>query len=132
MTQPAEQLSSSGRLMTATLLEAARDEREARRRRRLLFGVDLLSDPSWDLLLDLFIASAEERGMSISSACIRAPAPAGTALRCIAHLVDVGLVSRTTDPDDARNLLLVPTNEAVAKLASFFADSERDKKKSAA
>jgi hypothetical protein len=118
--------------MTATLLEAVRNERETRRRRRLLFGVDLLSDPCWDLLLDLFIASAEQGGMSISSACLRAPAPAGTVLRCIAHLDDVGLVSRTADPDDARNLLLVPTDEAIAKLASFFADSERDKKKSAA
>jgi hypothetical protein len=116
----------------ADMLAAARNARDARRRRDNIFGRDLLADPSWDLLLDLFIAHGEGRRMSVASACLGAPAPAGTALRCIAHLADVGLVDRVPDSEDPRGLYLIPTERAVAKLIQFFTRLERDAEKNAA
>jgi hypothetical protein len=118
--------------MAESLLFAARDARDTRRQRDLIFGRDLLADPSWDLLLDIFIASQEGRRMSVASACLGAPVPAGTALRCIAHLTDAGLVRREADSGDPRNFYLVPTEHAVAKLVRFFTRLEQVAEKSAA
>jgi hypothetical protein len=114
------------------LLAAVRNARDIRRRHERIFGQDLLADPGWDLLLDLFIAEAEGRRLSIAAACLAAPVPTGTALRCIAHLADVGLIDRTADPGDHGLFYLVPTGEAAAKLALFLTPPAPDAEKSAA
>lgn len=128
----AAQSSLTGWSGTGSLVEAASAERDTRRQRSLIFGTDLPSDPCWDLLLDLFIASAKGRRMSVAAACLAAPVPEGTALRCIAHLVDVGLVVQAAEPGGPAAPYLVPTAHAVTKLTDFFACLETDAEKSAA
>jgi hypothetical protein len=109
-----------------TLLTAARDAREKRRRRDQVFGGALLAEPCWDLLLDLFIATQEGRRLSITAACLALPVPRGTAERCIAHLADVGLISRETKPGDHGVVYLAPTDQSIAKLSILLGRPGRD------
>lgn len=73
-----------------------------RRTRDDEFGPKLFSDPSWDMLLDLFIAAERGKKVSISSACIASSAPATTALRHLSALVKNGLVRRMISTLDGR------------------------------
>jgi hypothetical protein len=114
------------------LLAAAKSARDARRQRDQIFGRDLLADPCWDLLLDLFIAREEDRRMSIASACLSAPVSADTALRCISHLTDVGLVAGLAGPDESGSRYLVPTDRAAAKLTLYLTRLEQGRETSAA
>ena len=113
-------LTSEGGTETDALLEAARETYETRRMRERIFGTGLFADPSWDILLDLFISKREGRKVTISSACIAASAPTTTATRHISHLVQVGLVKRIPHPSDARSAYLELTPGAEAKLSRLF------------
>jgi hypothetical protein len=116
----------------ADLLAAARTAREARRRRDQVFGDELLAEPCWDLLLDLFIAAKEGRRLSITAAFLALSVARGTTQRCIAHLADVGLLSRESGPGDQGVIYLAPTERAVAKLSLLLARADRDAEMSAA
>jgi hypothetical protein len=116
----------------AGLAAAARDARDALRKRDQVFERDLLADPAWDMLLDMFIAVEEGRRLSVASACMSAPVPTDTALRCIAHLTQVGLVGRRSDPDEPGTVYLAPTERAIGKLTLFFTRPGRGEERSAA
>jgi hypothetical protein len=73
-----------------------------RRRRDSVLAAGLFGEPAWDLLLELFIAEAEGRRLSISHACAAAAAPNTTGIRWIKELESRKLVLREDDPDDAR------------------------------
>ena len=105
---------------TDALLDAAREVYDTRRMRERIFGAGLFADPSWDILLDLFISKREGRKVTISSACIAASAPTTTATRHISHLVQVGLVKRIPHPSDARSAYLELSSTAEAKLSRLF------------
>jgi Fic family protein len=104
----------------AGLLETARAIYDGRRIRERIFGPGLFSDPSWDILLDLYIAQREERKVTVSSACIAASAPTSTATRHIAHLVQVGLAVRIARPEDARSSYLELSARGERKLTQLF------------
>jgi predicted transcriptional regulator len=70
--------------------------------RNRLFPQGLFSDPAWDMVLDLTLASIENRQISISSLCIASNAPTTTALRCIKTLVEFGIIEIASDTKDRR------------------------------
>ena len=74
----------------------------ARRARNEYVPIELLGEPSWDLMLDLFVMQFRGQTVSISSACIASNAPATTALRWIKVLENLGLVERVHCPSDQR------------------------------
>ena len=102
------------------MLAAAAEACAARRRLYALFGRRLFCDPSWDILLELFVSTLEGRKVTVSTACMAACAPTTTALRHIAYLVQEGLVVRRPHPADARSTYLELTGPAVAKLTQYF------------
>jgi hypothetical protein len=104
----------------SSVLAAAADACGARRRLYALFGRRLFCDPSWDILLELFVSTLEGRKVTVSTACMAACAPTTTALRHIAYLVQEGLVVRRPHPADARSTYLELTGPAVAKLSQYF------------
>jgi hypothetical protein len=106
-----------------TALEAAKHEYRMRRQRETIFGPGMFADPSWDLLLDLFIAEAESRRVSVSSACVAAAVPATTALRHVCHLVDKGLLVRSPHPEDRRCTYISLTGLAKAQMMEYFSQS---------
>lgn len=89
-----------------------------RRRRSDLLGLHLFADPSWDMLLDLFVHWAGGVKVSVSSACLASGVPNTTALDHLRKLERTGLVWRSGDPQDRRrtNLCLSErTQEAIRR-----------------
>jgi len=56
------------------------------------------------MLLDLFIADAERRRLTVKSICIASGAPMTTALRHLNWLVDNGYAVRLDHPHDGRSV----------------------------
>jgi len=97
--------------------------RERRRRDARLGGTnDLFGEPSWDMLLDLFIAKARARPVSVSSACIASSTPQSTALRYVGLLEQVGLIRRFKDPHDGRRQYLELTEVGLSEMNAYLAE----------
>lgn len=104
----------------------ARDIYEIRRKRAAIFGnADLFGEPAWDILLDLYIAHADQKPVSVSSACIGSLAPATTGLRWLGVLTDCGLVKRMHDPEDQRRVLVVLSERGLAAMDRYFETAKR-------
>jgi hypothetical protein len=107
----------------STPLQRAKVYYRKRRSRERIFGrSDMFADPAWDILIDLFIAYEEGRGISISSACIASAVPTTTALRWLKLLEEEGHISRTMDPSDARRVNLYLSEATATKVRQFFSD----------
>jgi hypothetical protein len=108
----------------AVFVEMARASYAKRRRRTTIFGdPDLFGEPGWDILLDLYIAHAEGKPVSVSSACIGSAAPPTTGLRWLGVLADQNLVEREHDPHDQRRVLVRLTEKALDAMDEYFAAS---------
>ena len=84
-------------------LMQARTLYSMRRRRDSAFdGHDLLGEPGWDILLDLFIGELEGTRIQVSSVCIDASIPSTTILRWLTRLENSQLVYRAADHIDGR------------------------------
>ncbi len=101
LTQPAHEL---------RLAKLAKLLYDARIKRRKFLDGDLLAEPAWDILLDLYIAHVEGRSLRTSSVCVASNTPPTTALRWIGVLEGQGLIEREDSRDDqrARNVGLTP------------------------
>ncbi|WP_371815547.1 MarR family transcriptional regulator [Erythrobacter sp. JK5] len=105
-------------------LAIARRTYAVRRQRAAIFGSsELFGEPAWDILLDLFIAQAEGKTVSVSSACIGSAAPPTTGLRWLGVLADQGLVLREQDADDQRRVLVRLTERGIAAMEQYFASA---------
>jgi DNA-binding MarR family transcriptional regulator len=104
-------------------VDMARAIYKARRRREREFtGMDLFSDPAWDILLTLVIDEADRRAVSVTSACLAACAPPTTGLRWLDKLELLGLVHREEDPFDRRRSYIRLSHEARCRMARALAD----------
>lgn len=102
-------------------LALARQAYALRRKRGAIFGnPELFGEPAWDILLDLYIAQAEGKSVSVSSACIGSAAPATTGLRWLGVLADEGLIVRENDPEDHRRVLVRLTARGITAMERFF------------
>lgn len=116
----AERCATVASLPPGDLLAAARRLWSTSRIRDRVFGRDLCPNPAWNILLDLFIAGEEGRNVTIKSACSAAGVPQSTALRHIAHLIEVRLARRNQHPSDARSAYLLLTDRGRARLVEFI------------
>lgn len=107
----------------AVAASAARDIYEARRRRDETFAQHrgLFGEPAWDLLLDLYVRSAENRRISIMDGCLGSASPTTTAHRHLGKLERAGLVERRHDPSDGRRQWLVLTGAGFDLMERFLA-----------
>jgi DNA-binding MarR family transcriptional regulator len=78
------------------------------------------AEPTWDILLDLFIADCERRRMTVKSVCIGADVPATTALRHLRWLEEQGLVERLNNPRDARSIHVRLTAAAISAMERYL------------
>ena len=102
------------------MVRAARTAYKARREREKTFGANLFADPAWDLLLYLFLALDDSRGVTVTEACYAAAVPISRALRCVGHLVDRKLILRVANPKDRRAAHLYLTNAGSEKMTAFL------------
>lgn len=105
-----------------SVLEKARTEIRARRRRSLHLDANLLADPAWDMMLDLFVARLERREVYVTSLCIAAAVPNTTALRWIRLLTDRGMFVRRADRSDGRRFYIELSDELSASINAYFRD----------
>ena len=103
------------------LVETARSLYDQRRLRARYFTDGLFAEPTWDMLLDLFIADCERRRISVKSVCIGAHVPTTTALRHLQWLQDHGLVERLRHPRDARSTHVRLTAHALSAMETYLA-----------
>ena len=102
-------------------LALARQAYALRRKRAAIFGnPELFGEPAWDILLDLYIAHADGKPVSVSSACIGSAAPPTTGLRWLGVLAEEGLVVRENDADDHRRVLVRLTRAGITAMERFF------------
>lgn len=73
-----------------------------RQRDRVFDGLNLFGEPAWDILLELVLAQASQKRMSVNEASIASAVPATTALRHINLLNAAGLLVTSSDPLDRR------------------------------
>lgn len=107
-----------------SVLMLAREIYAERRRRRRFFDEDLFGEPSWDILLDLYIASCDDRTVPTTSACIGSNVPPTTALRWLRILEARGLVERQGDNADGRRTFVALSDKGRALMEGFL-DSTR-------
>ncbi|MBI1260773.1 MAG: hypothetical protein GC184_03530 [Rhizobiales bacterium] len=113
---PKEESDSATTESAAALCEWAGRMIKLQSRRDRLFPESLLSDPAWDMLLDLTQAHLSGKQVSVSSLCIASRVPATTALRRIGDLVDSGLACRVRDQCDGRRVFVCITEEGLKRM----------------
>lgn len=92
------------------------------RRRRLrdeYLSEDLLCDPAWDMMLDLYLSERLGREVMVTSLCLASRAPATTALRWIAKLERERLVYRQPTPNDRRSSRMLLTDKGRAAMEGW-------------
>jgi hypothetical protein len=111
---------------THHLLDIAIALYRQRRLRARHFAGSLFAEPTWDMLLDLFIADCERRRITVKSVCIGANVPMTTALRHLRWLHEQGLVERLSHPRDARSTHVRLTAEAIIAMENYLTEIETD------
>lgn len=109
------------------LSRLAIEEYQERRRRSKYFDVDLFGEPAWDMLLDLFVAGAVERRLSVTALCYGSGSSQTTALRWLGVLESKGLVGRSADKLDKRRVWVMLTKQGDLAVRSYLL--ERAKRK---
>lgn len=102
------------------LIEKARHIHNQRRLREEILGNELFGDPGWDLMLDLYIAQASGKRVSVTSAAIGSGKPMSTGLRWVKLLIERGLIIREADPYDGRRSYLRLTPSAYEAMEDFL------------
>ena len=111
---------ASSRITPDALLSFARECDAIRRRRNRHLPADLFGEPTWDILLDLYVATRESRPVPTTSACIGADVPPTTALRWLRILEARGLVEREDDGHDGRRTFVRLTDRGLGAMDDWL------------
>ncbi|MFC0588950.1 MarR family transcriptional regulator [Novosphingobium aquiterrae] len=93
---------------------------KTRLERSSFFDEELLGEPGWDMLLDLFIARSVGREISVTSLCHAARVAQTTGLRWIVNLEAAGLIERVADPSDGRVKNVRMTTVAATRMHNYL------------
>ncbi|GGB55906.1 JAB domain-containing protein [Blastomonas aquatica] len=92
------------------------------RRVELLGHPSLLTNPAWDMLIDLFVHGHAGKRVSTSALCIGSGLPMSNALRLVRKLCDSGIVMREPDPCDGRRNFITLPPQTLEGLNSYFCE----------
>lgn len=92
----------------------------ARTDREQIFKSDVFSDPAWEVLLDLAMAEASGRFVSVTSLCLASGVATTTALRRMDELQDLGLIERFPDGSDRRRTLVRLTEVGRSRMGVYL------------
>ncbi len=98
----------------------ARDEISERQARRAQFGIDLFGEPSWEMLLHLYIAHIEGTPLSTKAVLAASGAPTTTALRHLSVLELERLITRRPSEQDQRVVLVELSERGFRKFQEYF------------
>lgn len=112
-------------LSTPQLHHLAVAEYKSRARRAKFIDTDLLGEPVWDIMLDLFINTLEGHSVSVTSACIASGAPATSGLRYLDLLQRTGFIERLPAKHDKRVKYIALTRQGYLAMANYMVESRR-------
>lgn len=92
----------------------------ARRLREEVLGADLFSDPAWDIILDVYAASARGEKIQISSLSPMSGVPSSTARRWAHKLIKMGFLERERDARDHRLSYIRLSGEGHRRIMVFI------------
>ena len=95
-----------------------------RRLRGEFIQADLLGEPLWDMLLDLFIQNHEGRRISVTGLVAASMAPDTTGLRCVELLCKSDLAIRVKSISDKRVTYIDLTAKAKNSIIKYYAARE--------
>lgn len=114
-----------------TLVALAAKWHTDRERRSQFFDSDLLGEPAWDMLLYLFVRSAEGHQVRKTALCGASGVAHATAMRYISLLQQHGLIVQTRCMTDARVQFVSMTQEGMVRMAACLARSLRERSSAA-
>jgi DNA-binding MarR family transcriptional regulator len=103
-------------------VKTARSMMYERAHRARFFDGSLLSEPGWDILLELFIAHADQKRLNISAVGAACGIPSTTTLRWLNLLMQLGFAERSDDPLDARRAFVNITAEGAITMMNYIRD----------
>lgn len=106
----------------ADLRRRARTILKLRRSRERLLDARLFGEPSWDILLELFVAYCDGKPVTVSAIAQASAAPTTTGLRYITLLAEAGLVERSKAGHDRRTVVVTLTDQGLAAMETLLAD----------
>lgn len=101
-------------------IDLARRILAMRRLRDRLLGA-FFSEPAWDILLELYVQTHEDRTVTVSQLSLSTGAPPTTALRWINTMAREGLLVRRSDDADARRVIVSLSPEGEKSMGLLLA-----------
>lgn len=102
------------------LIALARKESWRRAQRARHIRADLIGEPAWDILLDIFANRAAGQRVSFTSICLATRVSAAAAVRWISVLESEGLLFRRRDPADRCCVWLDLTDLGMERMCAHF------------
>jgi hypothetical protein len=102
------------------LTEFARQILAGRKQRDRYFDPMLFSNPAWDILLNLYVADAEGKPISVIDGCAVSTVPQGVALRWLGYLKQEEMVIEAPDPGRPRQTLLRLSDQTRITISSYL------------
>jgi len=102
------------------LTEFARQILAGRKQRDRYFDPMLFSNPAWDILLNLYVADAEGKLVSVLDSCSVSTVPQGVALRWLGYLKQEEMVIEAPDPARPRQTLLRLSEQTRLTVSSYL------------
>lgn len=93
-----------------------------RNRRKKFFSSDIFAEPSWDMLLDLFINTVRGKAISTTSLCLASGTPATTALRWLTILEQKGFLEKYKTERDNRVTMIRMTNLGYSEMCRCLSE----------
>ena len=91
-----------------------------RKQRDRYFDPMLFSNPAWDILLNLYVADAEGRAITVLDSCTVSTVPQGVALRWLGYLKQEEMVIEAPDPGRPRQTLLRLSDQTRLTISSYL------------
>lgn len=78
------------------------------------------ADPAWDIMLDVFVAAARGKHLSVGDLAVGSDLPTSTALRWSDYLVKQGVVDNVDDPNDKRRKLMSMNPAQLSRISALL------------
>lgn len=108
------------RPIAPALLARARQARQLRATMSAFLPQDLLVDPAWDMMIDLFIAAATGETLCVKDLTLMSGGSAAGTMRRIDRLQQAELLRRHVDPADHRRVHVSLTDTGHRAMAAML------------
>ena len=106
--------------ISPALLARARQARQLRSTMSAFLPRDLLVDPAWDMMIDLFIAVATGERLYVKDLILMSGESVASAMRRIDRLQEAALLARHPDPTDHRRVHVGLTARGQSAMAAML------------